>query len=279
MTAQPKRPTAVETEREAPIAEMTRRIVERVNPLQVILFGSRARGDQRRGSDVDLLVIVPDDQDRDKAWRKVNDAVRKVRVPNDVLVTMPREISRYGNLIGLVYRPALRQGTVLYDAASGYAVWSSDSETPRPPALQGGIVTDEVRIAETRRWLGQARQELMIAEAHVQGDEAAAGIVCYLAQQSAEKALKAVLIFLQTEFEKTHNLEELRKLIPAGWHVKDEHRRLTWLSEWVVKGRYPGEWAQATEADARRATRQAREVFESVVRDIQQHGVEPEQQV
>jgi HEPN domain-containing protein/predicted nucleotidyltransferase len=275
MTAQPKRPAGVETEREAPIAEMARRIVERVDPLQVILFGSRARGDSRRGSDVDLLVIVPDDQDRDKVWRKVNNALRGVGVANDVLVAMPGVISRYGDLVGMVYRPALRQGRVLYDAERGYAVWSSGDEANYPPTPEGGIVTDEVRLASTQKWLTQARQELMIAEAHTEGEDAAPGVVCYLAQQSAEKALKAVLIFFQIEFEKTHNSDELRNLIPAGWPVKQEHRRLKWLSEWVVKGRYPGEWPEATAADARRATRQARAVYESVVRNLQQHGLEP----
>ena len=82
MTAQPKRPIAVETEREAPTADMARRIVERVNPLQVILFGSMARGEQRRGSDVDLLVIIPDDQDRDKVWRSTQPEVLERR-PGD----------------------------------------------------------------------------------------------------------------------------------------------------------------------------------------------------
>jgi uncharacterized protein len=37
------------------------RIEETYRPLQVWLFGSRARGDARPDSDWDLLVVVPDD--------------------------------------------------------------------------------------------------------------------------------------------------------------------------------------------------------------------------
>lgn len=38
-------------------------IIERCHPEQVWLFGSRARGDARLGSDWDLLVVVSDDSD------------------------------------------------------------------------------------------------------------------------------------------------------------------------------------------------------------------------
>jgi predicted nucleotidyltransferase len=35
-------------------------IVHAVDPLAIVLFGSRARGDHRPASDVDLLVVVPE---------------------------------------------------------------------------------------------------------------------------------------------------------------------------------------------------------------------------
>ena len=42
---------------DALLGEMVRAIVDEVDPEQVILFGSRARGDERESSDVDLIVL------------------------------------------------------------------------------------------------------------------------------------------------------------------------------------------------------------------------------
>jgi predicted nucleotidyltransferase len=39
------------------LAEMVRRVVDAASPDKVILFGSRARGDHRPDSDIDLLII------------------------------------------------------------------------------------------------------------------------------------------------------------------------------------------------------------------------------
>src|SRR5919197_4334128 len=104
------------------ISAMVERIVERLDPLQVILFGSRARGAARPGSDVDLLVVIPDDRDRRRAWDDARDALRDFRVPSDVIVATTGEIARFGNLVGMVIRPALRHGKVLYDAGRGFSV-------------------------------------------------------------------------------------------------------------------------------------------------------------
>lgn len=43
-----------------PIEPILDRVIERWHPLQIWLFGSRARGDAGRGSDWDLLAVVPD---------------------------------------------------------------------------------------------------------------------------------------------------------------------------------------------------------------------------
>ena len=46
------------------ISIMTERIVRDFDPLQIILFGSQARGDADRDSDIDLLVIFGEPTDQ-----------------------------------------------------------------------------------------------------------------------------------------------------------------------------------------------------------------------
>jgi uncharacterized protein len=97
------------------IAEMTRRIVERFDPLQVILFGSRARGDARPDSDVDLLVVFQTCENTRLQAVAISSELQGLGVSKDVVVTTPDEITAWGHLIGTVLEPALREGRVLYD--------------------------------------------------------------------------------------------------------------------------------------------------------------------
>jgi predicted nucleotidyltransferase len=96
------------------IAEMTRRIVDRFDPLQVILFGSQARGDAHADSDVDLLVVFPHVENTRLAAVAILDELRGSGIPKDIVVTTPDEIAARGHLIGNVLEPALREGRVLY---------------------------------------------------------------------------------------------------------------------------------------------------------------------
>ena len=48
------------------IDEITRRLVEFYNPVRIYLFGSEARGDAGPDSDLDFLVVVPDDAPENK---------------------------------------------------------------------------------------------------------------------------------------------------------------------------------------------------------------------
>lgn len=133
-------------------------------------------------------------------------------------------------------------------------------------------MNDSERVAEVRRWLRYAEEDLLAAEAALESEVMVPRHACWLAQQAAEKAIKAVLIFLQIDFPRRHDLDALRNLAPAGWQLKESHPDLTGLTEWAVEARYPGEWPEAVEIDAQAATRQARAVWTSVCSDLALHG-------
>jgi predicted nucleotidyltransferase len=61
------------------------------NPERIILFGSVARGEATRDSDVDLLVVMPVEGLKRQKQLEIRRAFRGVRVPVDIVVTTPEE--------------------------------------------------------------------------------------------------------------------------------------------------------------------------------------------
>jgi predicted nucleotidyltransferase len=97
------------------IPVIVERLVRQFNPLRIILFGSRARADGRAQSDVDLLVVLSEVDDKREAAISMTRALADLPVSKDVIVTTPGEIERRGDLVGTVLRPALREGRLLYE--------------------------------------------------------------------------------------------------------------------------------------------------------------------
>jgi HEPN domain-containing protein len=109
-------------------------------------------------------------------------------------------------------------------------------------------------------WLAKADEDygaaldLVRKRKHLRTD-----VICFLAQQSAEKYLKAFLVRHKVEFRKTHDLRELRiecsKIDDAFAVLADT---LLTLNFYAVDFRYPG--ATATEAEAREAVAAMKQV-------------------
>jgi HEPN domain-containing protein len=129
-------------------------------------------------------------------------------------------------------------------------------------------------VAEARRWLRFAAEDLRAAGILLHETQVPRRHVCWLAQQAAEKAIKAALVFLQIEFPKTHDLDALRNLVPEDWTVRQAFPDLADLTEWSVEARYPGDWPEATADDARGSLDEARRVLDLVTADLAARGVE-----
>lgn len=128
------------------------------------------------------------------------------------------------------------------------------------------------RRAETSRWLRYAEEDLITAETFLKHPSVPPRQACWCAQQSAEKAFKAVLIFLGIDFPRTHDLNVLRNLVPDTWHLKAAHPELASLTGWATEARYPRDMPEITNADASKAVEQARAVWTSISTALAEHG-------
>ena len=95
--------------------EIIRRVVEVAQPDKIILFGSAARGEMTRHSDVDLLVVA-EVEDRLAVMGRIHRRLRGEHAAVDVVVVTPADVARYGHSHALIIKPALREGRVVYEA-------------------------------------------------------------------------------------------------------------------------------------------------------------------
>jgi predicted nucleotidyltransferase len=102
---------------EALIAEAGRRLAAAAPGAKVILFGSRARGQERSDSDLDLLVIEPKDVRRRRAESaRLRRELRGLEVALDVVVVSSKNAEEWGHLKGSLINEALNEGRVLVEA-------------------------------------------------------------------------------------------------------------------------------------------------------------------
>ena len=133
-------------------------------------------------------------------------------------------------------------------------------------------MSEPEHVRETERWLRFAHDDQRGAEALLDRSDVPPRLTCFLAQQAAEKSIKAALIFLQTEFPFRHDLDLLRDLLPDDWALKETPTGLSALSAWAARGRYPSDLPEATREDAKAAIEKARKVYETALEDLEEHG-------
>ena len=85
-----------------------------VNASQVILFGSYARGEANKQSDVDFLIIAESELPRFKRSRDLYKLLRPYPFARDLVVYTPREIERGMQSPASFVSTVLREGKAVY---------------------------------------------------------------------------------------------------------------------------------------------------------------------
>jgi predicted nucleotidyltransferase len=98
-------------------AEIVRRIRSVAKPKKIVLFGSRARGDHRPNSDIDLLVIEDSLLPRHRRSIPLYAALADLplEVDTEVVVYTPAEVKEWSSASAAFVTTALREGMVLYE--------------------------------------------------------------------------------------------------------------------------------------------------------------------
>jgi predicted nucleotidyltransferase len=97
------------------IQEIVDLIAEKFNPDKIILFGSYAYGAPRRGSDVDLLVVMETDKNVIEAAIDVRHILPLRSFGLDVLVRTPAEIERRIAVNDPFIKEIVTKGRTLYE--------------------------------------------------------------------------------------------------------------------------------------------------------------------
>lgn len=111
------------------------------------------------------------------------------------------------------------------------------TETPPDPA------------DEARRWLGEAHEELTVAQVLAADDRLPARAACFHAHLAAEKALKALLILREVKLKFSHDLALLVGMLEAEDAALFSIDDLAALNPWTIEGRYPADLGDSASSE------------------------------
>ncbi len=97
---------------ESIIREAAQRLLQAAPGGRVILFGSHARGDEHKDSDLDFLVILPKVESRRDQMTRLRDVLRPFGIPADVLVTSREVFDEWCTTPNNVYFEAAQEGRI-----------------------------------------------------------------------------------------------------------------------------------------------------------------------
>jgi HEPN domain-containing protein len=103
---------------------------------------------------------------------------------------------------------------------------------------------ENIRTA-IERWLVKAEHDLVTAKSTIQIHPEVTDTICYHSQQCAEKSLKAYLVFVGQQIERTHYLPRLVELCETyNPDFRELYQIATDLTEYATSTRYPDDWIE-----------------------------------
>lgn len=128
------------------------------------------------------------------------------------------------------------------------------------------------RTTVVLEWLRKAENDLTAISLLLPSPHCPFDVVCFHAQQAAEKYLKGLLVHLDVPFPKTHNIAAILHLLPLDLNLSLAPEQINALSRWAVIARYPDFEEDLQRSDAEAAVETARQIKECVLRALQREG-------
>jgi uncharacterized protein len=99
------------------INEIVKKIVDRFNPIKIILFGSYASGTPNENSDLDLLIVQDTELDIQKRGLDIRLSLVGTMIPMDILIYTKSEFEQEKDRSYSFLNSAIKNSKILYERA------------------------------------------------------------------------------------------------------------------------------------------------------------------
>ena len=177
-------------------------VVDRMDPDQIILFGSGARAELQEDSDLDLLVVSRAGNGRRYPARQ-RWSCESTGDELDVVVTSRQTAERRRRSAAYIHGRALEEGRTIYTRTGAKLLPTGPVRTGNGNTMVESSVY-EPDLAE--QWVRRAARKLRRADIELDGDRAEQ---CQDLQEAMERALKALIVAQGDRVRHEHNLRKL----------------------------------------------------------------------